>query len=62
MMDDDDRPKKLLAHEIGMSLDDMSIEELTARIEILKSEIERLEVAIKEKSASRSAAESFFKL
>ncbi len=61
MMDDEDRPKKMLAHEIGMALDSMSIEELTARIEILKTEIDRLEAAIGEKTASRSAAESFFK-
>lgn len=62
MMEDDDRPKKLLAHDVGMPLDSMSIEELTARIEILRAEIDRLEASIRDKSASRSAAESFFKL
>jgi uncharacterized small protein (DUF1192 family) len=43
-------------------LEDMSIEELTDRIEALRGEIERCEAAITRKKASRQAAEqAFFK-
>jgi uncharacterized small protein (DUF1192 family) len=60
-MDDDDRPKKKIAHEIGQDLTLLSVAELRERIELLKSEIARLEADIKGKQASRSAAENFFK-
>jgi len=59
--DEDDRPKKKIAHEIGQDLTLLSVTELRDRIEFLKSEIARLEADIKGKQASRSAAESFFK-
>ena len=60
-MDDEDRPKKKIAHEIGQDLTLLSVAELRERIELLKSEIARLDADIKGKHASRSAAENFFK-
>jgi uncharacterized small protein (DUF1192 family) len=59
--DDDDRPKKKIAHEIGQDLSLLSVSELRERIEILKGEIARLTAAADAKTASRSAADSFFK-
>ena len=41
--DDDDRPKKKIAHEIGQDLALLSAPELSARIALLKEEIARLE-------------------
>jgi uncharacterized small protein (DUF1192 family) len=58
---DDDRPKKQLAHEIGSDLALLSADELSLRIELLKQEIERLESERTRKSASKSAAENFFR-
>ncbi|MCJ8150560.1 DUF1192 domain-containing protein [Shinella sedimenti] len=58
---DDDRPKKKIAHEIGSDLSLLSADELTARIDLLKQEIARLEAERQKKDASRSAAESLFR-
>ncbi|MGA7454105.1 MAG: DUF1192 domain-containing protein [Rhodoplanes sp.] len=60
-MDDDDRPKKKIAHEIGQDLALLSVEEITERIALLREEIGRLEEALNKKRASRSAADQFFK-
>lgn len=60
-MDDDDRPKKKIAHEIGQDLALLSVEEITERIALLQEEIARLEEALNKKRASRSAADQFFK-
>lgn len=60
-MDDDDRPRKKITHEIGQDLSLLSVEELTERIALLKSEIARLEEAATKKRASRDAANSIFK-
>lgn len=60
-MDDDDRPKKKIAHEIGADLSLVSVEELRERVDLLKQEIARLEADIARKQASKSAADSFFK-
>lgn len=57
---DDDLPKKPKAHEIGMDLSSLSIEELKDRIELLRAEIARLEADIAAKGSTRSAAESVF--
>jgi uncharacterized small protein (DUF1192 family) len=59
--DEDDRPKKKLAHEIGQDLALLSVEELAERIALLRDEIVRLEAARTKKQASRSAADQFFK-
>jgi uncharacterized small protein (DUF1192 family) len=60
-IEDDDRPKKKIAHEIGQELALLSVEELGERIGLLKDEIERLEQARAKKQASRSVADQFFK-
>ena len=60
-IDDDDRPKKKTAHEIGQDLTLLSVAELNDRITLLREEIARLEADIAKKQSSRSAAESFFK-
>ena len=60
-MFDDDLPKKPKAHELGMLLDAMSVEELNDRIGLLEAEIARLKAAIELKQKSKSAAASVFK-
>jgi uncharacterized small protein (DUF1192 family) len=60
-IDEDDRPKKKVVHEIGQDLTLLSVAELTERIALLKEEIARLEANIASKQASRSAADTFFK-
>jgi len=60
-MDDDDRPKKKVAHEIGQDLTLLSVGELNARIALLREEIARLEADIGSKQSSRNAADQFFK-
>jgi uncharacterized small protein (DUF1192 family) len=60
-IDDDDKPRKKVTHEIGQDLALLSVEELTERIEVLRSEIERLQAAMTKKRASRDAADRFFK-
>lgn len=58
---DDDTPKRRSEHEIGSDLSLLSVDELTARIALLRAEIERLEAARAAKGDSRSAAEKFFR-
>ncbi len=60
-IEDDDRPRKKVTHEIGQDLSLLSVEELTERIALLNSEIARLEAAAAKKRASKEAASSFFK-
>ena len=60
-IDDDDRPKKKIAHEIGQELSLLSVEELAARVQLLNDEISRLEADIVQKRAKRTAADQFFK-
>jgi uncharacterized small protein (DUF1192 family) len=60
-MEEDDRPKKRLVHEIGQDLALLSVEELRERITLLRDEIARLEAAEANKRASRNAADHFFK-
>lgn len=60
-MEDDDRPRKKVTHEIGQDLSLLSVEELTERVALLKTEIVRLEEAATKKRASRDAANSVFK-
>jgi uncharacterized small protein (DUF1192 family) len=58
---DDDKPRKKVSHEIGQDLSLLSLEELTERVALLSSEIERLQAAATKKRASKDAANSFFK-
>jgi uncharacterized small protein (DUF1192 family) len=60
-IEDEDRPKKKLAHEIGQDLTLMSVGELAERVALLKEEIARLEANMATKQASKSAADQFFK-
>jgi uncharacterized small protein (DUF1192 family) len=60
-VDDEDRPKKKIVHEIGQDLTLLSADELTERIGILKDEIARLEADMARKRAMKSAADNFFK-
>ena len=61
MRDDDDRPRKAVAHEIGQPLDTLSLGDLDARVALLHAEIDRLEAARAPKQAAQGAAEAFFK-
>jgi uncharacterized small protein (DUF1192 family) len=55
-------PRKTpLAHEIGQPIDALSVHELEERIELLKAEIARLEIAIKSRQATKDAASAFFR-
>ena len=60
-IEDDDKPRKKITHEIGQDLSLLSVEELTERIALMNSEIERLQAAMSKKRASKDAANSFFK-
>ncbi|MGH6726801.1 MAG: DUF1192 domain-containing protein [Pseudolabrys sp.] len=60
-IDEDDKPKKKIAHEIGQDLSLLSVEELALRVQLLHDEIGRLEADMTQKRASRSAADQFFK-
>lgn len=60
-IEEDDRPRKKISHEIGQDLSLLSVEELTERVALLKTEIERLEQVATKKRASRDAANSVFK-
>ena len=60
-MDEDLPQKKKAVHEIGQDLSLLSIGELTERVAQLKEEIARLEAAKASKSATRTAADAFFK-
>lgn len=63
--DDDDvfglRPRtKAVTHEIGQSLDALSVGEFDERIAILKAEIDRLEKARRAKAEANRAADAVF--
>jgi uncharacterized small protein (DUF1192 family) len=60
-IDDEDRPKKKIVHEIGQELTLLSVRELDERVALLKEEIARLEADKAKKQAQRSAADQFFK-
>ena len=59
---DEDRPVRKPEVPIGDDLALLSVAELEWRIGVLRQEIMRLELAISAKRASRSAADSVFKL
>ena len=52
-IDDDDRPKKKIAHEIGQDLTLLSVKELDERVALLNEEIARLEADKTKKQAQR---------
>jgi uncharacterized small protein (DUF1192 family) len=60
-IEEDDRPKKKITHEIGQDLTLLSVGELTERVTLLKEEIARIEANMATKQASKSAADLFFK-
>jgi uncharacterized small protein (DUF1192 family) len=60
-MEDDDRPRKKITHDIGQDLSLLSVEELAERIAMLSAEVERLREAMTRKRASKEAANNFFK-
>ena len=60
-IEDDDKPRKKVTHEIGQDLSLLSVEELAERIALMTSEIERLREAAARKRASKDAANSIFK-
>ncbi|ACI94427.1 conserved domain protein [Afipia carboxidovorans OM5] len=60
-IDDDDRPRPKLIHQIGQDLSLLSLDDLNERITALEGEIERLKTEAAKKRASRDAAASFFK-
>ena len=60
-MFDDDEVKKPKAHEVGMPIDTMSVDELNERIGLLRAEIGRLEAAVEARKKTKDAAASLFK-
>ncbi len=60
-IEDDDRARKKISHEIGQDLSLLSVEELAERIAQMNTEIGRLQAAMNGKRASREAANQFFK-
>ena len=57
----DEEIRKPKAHEVGMPIDTMSVEELSERIGMLEAEIDRLKAAIEARGAPRGAADAAFK-
>ena len=60
-IDEDDKPKKKVTHEIGQDLTLLSVGELNERIALMREEIARLEADMTKKRATRAAADQFFK-
>lgn len=54
-------PARKVEHVVGEDLSRLSVDELQARVKLLREEIERLEAAANSKSAQRDAANLFFK-
>ena len=60
-IDDDDRPRPTVSHQIGQDLSLLSARELEARMALLAGEIERLKAALEARQATRNAADALFK-
>lgn len=61
MIGDEDKPVRKVVHDVGQDLSQLSVDELDERILLLKAEIGRLEEARRSKTATRAAADAFFK-
>ena len=61
MREDDDGPRKAVAHEVGQPLDTLSLTDLDARVALLRAEIARIESARAAKQAAQDAADAVFK-
>jgi uncharacterized small protein (DUF1192 family) len=60
-LDDEEKPKKKLVHEIGQDLALLSAAELSERIALLQGEISRLQADMAKKQAVKSAADMVFR-
>lgn len=60
-MDPDELPRPKHVHVLGENLEAISVDELRLRVAALQQEIQRIEGEIQRKTASRSAADAFFK-
>jgi uncharacterized small protein (DUF1192 family) len=60
-IDEDDRPRPKVIHQLGQDLSLLSVDDLNERIASLQAEVKRLEVEMMKKRASRDAAANFFK-
>ncbi len=60
-IDDEDKPRRKVGHEIGQDLSLLSVEDLNERIVLLTAEVERLKTEMAKKRASREAANNVFK-
>lgn len=58
---DDEPARKSRTHEIGQDLSKLSVDELRARIDMLRGEIVRIEAEVDAKGSTRSAAEALFR-
>ncbi len=58
--DDEERAKRISQIVIGEDLSELSVDELTERIDTLKQEIARIETAMGAKQSHLSAAEALF--
>lgn len=61
IIDDDDAPRKPIRRLAPLPLDLLGVDELTAYIDELKTEIVRVEADIARKRSHRSAADAFFR-
>jgi uncharacterized small protein (DUF1192 family) len=61
MFDDEDKPRKKIAHTLGEDLAKLSLDELAVLVALLRAEIERIEAAAAAKRSSAEVAASFFK-
>ncbi len=59
-MEEDQRPRRAIVHEIGHNVDDLSVHELEERVALLQTEIDRLQAARTRKQQALNAAGSIF--